>query len=276
MKQADGYYKVQDFAQKLTELNLLTLQVEWFCEKIGRSDLVYGDQYDEAIHSPSNLPYFSPARPVYLSIDWGGSVFSIGVWQAFDIGWVRVTELYEVGTTNQRLIEKARSQPWWSNIKAAVADPARDDLIREWRDAGIPIIPAKNAVVPGIEATRNALRPVVGQPKFYVNPICKDWRREVMGYREKNGLPVKDKDHAMDETRYFVMWVIAAKPLRKGRVFGKTAPAVPPPELKKEIAPVEIPAQDEVRPAAPAPAPALIEPKGGFHVQRKGKVFGRY
>lgn len=288
MKQANGYYKIHDFAQKLTTLNLLTLRIEWLCEKIGRSDLVYGDQYDEDLHSPSHLPYFSEARPVFLSIDWGGAVFSIGVWQLFDIGWVRVCELYEVGTTNQRLIEKAKRQPWWKNIRAAVADPARDDLIREWKDAGIPIVPAKNDVDEGIEAVRNALRPVVGTPKFHVNQLCKDWRHEVMGYRQKGGKPIKEKDHAMDETRYFVMWMIAAKPKRKGKVYGRASTT--PPAESPTPTPIETKAADggtvglaketpvaenETRPAAAeTTSSTIVEPKGEFHVKRKGRVYG--
>ena len=285
MKEADGYYKIRDFAQKLTELNLLTLQIEWFCDKIGRSDLMYGDQYDEDVHCPPHLPYFHAGSPAYLSIDWGGEIFSIGVWQFFDIGWVRVCEMYRHGTTNQRLIEEARTQPWWPNVKAAVADPARDDLIREWKDAGIPIIGAKNDVEEGIEAVRNALRPVVGRPRFYVNLVCKDWRREVMGYRQKNGKPVKGLDHAMDETRYFTMWLIAARPKRKGKVYGKQPLAASVDSKAAEI-PVA-PQQETVNNEAPPPTPeiesrpaqavpVLIAPAGGFHVQRKGKVFTRY
>lgn len=291
MKNADGYYKVHDFAQKLSVLNLSTLRIEWFCEKVGRADLVYGDQYDEALHAPSNLPYFSEARPAYLSIDWGGAVFTIGVWQLFDIGWVRVCELYEVGTTNQRLIQKAKTQPWWKNVRAAVADPARDDLIREWKDAGIPIIPAKNDVAEGIEAVRNALRPVVGRPKFYINQLCKDWRREVASYREKGGKPVKEADHAMDETRYFVMWMIATKPKRAGKVYGR-ASTTPPPPSTVPVPIVTEPAEpgglakperveqngtaevEPGKPIEPTPGVAVIEPKGGFHVTRKGRVFG--
>lgn len=281
MKTADGYYRPDDFAQKLSELNLLTLQVEWFCEKVGRSDLVYGDQYDEDVHCPPNLPYFHQDFSVYLSVDWGGEVFSVGVWQFFDIGWVRVCELYRRGTTNQRLLEEARSQPWWPNVKAAVADPARDDLIREWKDAGIPVVGAKNDVEEGVEAVRNALRPVVGRPKFYVNRACKDWRREVMGYRQRGGKPVKDADHAMDETKYFVVWMVAARPVRKGKVFGKTAaapsvvalPTAPAPVAAAAVAPPPAP---NVGMASPVAVPALITPAGGFHVQRKGKVFRRY
>lgn len=305
MKSADGYYKIEDFVQKLYDLSLLTLQVEWFCDKIGRSDLVYGTEFDEELHCPPNLPSLDLNRGVFLSIDWGGEVFSVGLWQFFeDWGWVRVAELYRRNTTNERLLEEASHAEWWPNVQAAVADPARDDLIRSWKDKGIPIIGAKNDIQPGLEAVRAALRPVLGRPRFYVNRLCKDWRREVMSYRQKNGKPVDKDNHSQDETRYFTMWQIAARPKRKGAVFtashrpaqegqAETAGSAPsiaaasavPAAGDSHAVPV-LPARptDSLTPAAgggttetatPQQPQAPIVPKGGFHVERKGRVFRR-
>jgi hypothetical protein len=219
MRLADGYYEPSDFAQKLRELALVTLQIEWFCDKVGRSDLVYGEQFDEALHSPAWLPDFNPDEKVLLSIDWGGTVFSCGVWQPFEIGWVRVDEVYVKNSTNQRCLAECRARPWWSNVAAAVSDPSGKAFIQEWREAGVPMVQADNEVQPGIDATRNALLPVIGQPRFYVSRRCRAWAMEVMSYREKNGKPVKENDHAMDETRYFVKWMIASKAKRKGGVY---------------------------------------------------------
>ena len=222
IKNADGYYPIEDFEQKLYELSDMTLQVEWFCNKVGRDDLVYGAQYDEDIHSAITLPGFDKTKPVYLSIDWGGTEpFSIGVWQKFPIlGWVRVSEYYKGNTTNQRVIADCKELPWWKKAREAVADPSRSDLIKEWKDVGVDVYRADNEVLPGIEAVRDSLAPVLGNPKFYVNRLCRDWRREVKAYYEKKGLPVKENDHTQDETRYFVMRHI--KPRRVVRVRGIT------------------------------------------------------
>jgi len=94
MKQADGYYLIDDFVQKLYELSESSLKTEWLCEKVGRDDLVYGNEYDEEIISPLDTPGLNPNLSVYLSIDWGGTnPFSVGIWQRFPkIGWVRVEE----------------------------------------------------------------------------------------------------------------------------------------------------------------------------------------
>jgi hypothetical protein len=220
MKEADGYYEIEDFIKKISDLNEMTLRVEWFCEKIGRSDLVYGQDFDESLHSPLDLPGFNESLPVLLSIDFGGiHPFSVGVWQQFSFGWVRVDEVYMANTTNGAVLEECGRRPWWKNVEAAVADPSRADLIKEWEDAGITVVPADNSVEAGLEAQRAALRPISGVPKIFVNRRCQAWLREVESYYEKNGRPVKENDHAMDETRYFCLWVLKPRHVRKGKIY---------------------------------------------------------
>lgn len=218
MKKANGYYLIDDFVQKLYELSDMTLQVEWFCEKVGRDDLIYGAQYDEEINSPNDLPVFDPTKKVNISIDWGGTnPFSCGAWQEFKgLGWVRVDEVYMGNTTNARFMKECKARPWWKKISEGVADPARSDLIREWREEGVDIYKAKGDVDEGIEAMRDSLSPVLGKPKIYINRRCRAWRTEVGQYSEKNGKPIKENDHALDESRYFVTKYV--KPLKQVRV----------------------------------------------------------
>jgi len=218
MKKADGYYSLEDFIQKLYTLSEYTLQVEWFCEKVGRDDLIYGAQYDEQINSPLDLPGFDESKRVKISIDWGGTnPFSCGAWQEFkDIGWVRVDEVYMGNTTNARFIKECKSRHWWRKIQDGVADPNRSDLIREWREIGVDLYKAKGEVDEGIEAVRDCLSPVLGRPKLYVTRRCRAWRTEVGQYSEKHGKPIKEKDHAMDETRYFITKFV--KQLKQVRV----------------------------------------------------------
>ena len=217
MKEANGYYNIQDFINKLSDLSDQTLRIEWLDDKTSPSDRVY-PRYREETHSTMNLPDFNPAQQCFLSIDWGGSnPFSVGVWQLFDIGWVRVDEVYMGNTTNQNLLRECKLKPWWNMVAGGVADPSRPDLIKEWWEEKVRIAQANNAVEQGIEAVRNCLAPIIGHPKFFVNRRCRAWIAEIKSYSEKNGKPVKDNDHAMDETRYFVKWKISAE--RKGRVY---------------------------------------------------------
>ena len=195
MKEANGYYKIVDFVSKLHQLSWDTLQREWFCEKVGRGDLVYQNEYDEDIHLV-NVP-FNSSKGVFLSVDWGGvNPFSVGVWQNFDtLGWVRIDEVYMGNTTNQNLLKECKERLWWNNIQEGIADPARADLIEEWRNEGITMIEADNSVEPGIEAVKAALRPVLGNPKIFFNRSCVNCRREFLSYKIKNGKIVKKNDH---------------------------------------------------------------------------------
>jgi hypothetical protein len=225
MKQADGFYRIQDFIDKLEHLSENALQVEWLCRKVGRDDLVYGDQFDPAIHARGDLPGFDPGRHILVSLDWGGAApFSLGAWQQFNIGWVRVGEIYQAGT-NPQLIREAQGMPWWGNIRGGVGDPSRPDLLAEWRAQGIPMLAADNDIDMGLEAVRKGFRPVIGPPTLWINPICRHWLTEQAGYIQKRGKPVKERDHAMDETRYFAMWQMRP-PARKGRVFSASRPIV--------------------------------------------------
>lgn len=65
------------------------------------------------------------------------------------------------------------------------------------------VIPADNDVANGLRDTATALQ--TGLIK--INPKIKDWRKEVEGYvwdESQEDRPVKENDHFMDATRYFV------------------------------------------------------------------------
>ncbi len=232
MKSASGYFTIRAFADKLTQVSMQTLRVEWNCEDVMTEDLVYGASYSRDRIAPLGTPGFSDALPVYLSIDWGGThPFSVGVWQRFEeLGaWVRVDEVYKGNTTNQRLIEACRAKPWWKRIAGIVADPSRPDLIGEWWTAThIGFADVDTDRKSGVEAVRNAMAPIIGNPAFLVNPLtCPDWLKEIEAYEnDDRGEPVKVGDHAMDETRYFVKWKIGAQ--RVGTVSGMKPKKVEP------------------------------------------------
>ena len=227
MKEADGYYKVEDFIEKLNSLSFSTLSRDWLCIKVGMGDTVYDQEWDEEVHLVSVK---LRELPVVLSIDWGGvAPFSIGVWQKApkkygEDTWVRVAELFLTSgegdsiedrkkgenraiKTNSNLIKIAKTRPWWRLVKEIVVDNSRPDLIEEWRQA-IPrakiISPAKD-VDKMIEASKDALKPVLGDPKVLVNRICVHFRREMMLYKVRNDRPVDRDNHCMDEFGYFVM-----------------------------------------------------------------------
>lgn len=219
VKEADGYFTVRNMIDNRARMSAITWMREWECTKVGRSDLIYGDQFDERIHVVDRP--FQPEQAVYLSVDWGGvNPFSAGAWQ-WDTalsGWVRVDEAYQgnitadeflTGIKGDRSFQPLMERPWWKEVRAVVADPARADLVRDWTLRGIRVSAADNDVDKGIEAVRSVLRPSLGRPKLFVNGYrCGNWLREIGSYakRPETGAVIKQNDHAMDDTRYFVLW----------------------------------------------------------------------
>lgn len=217
MKNANGYYKIADLIKKLTKLSWGSFARDWLCTKVGTGDAVYDQEWNEDIHIVSVQ---LREAPVVLSLDFGGvDPFTCGVWQKapddikFDKeAWIRITELYltstEKSATNPQFIKLAKAAPWARLVKEIIPDSGRPDLIQEWRTA-FPnakiTLANKKSIDEGIEATKDALRPILGSPKILVNRICLNTRREMQMYKVKNAKPVDKDNHTPDDIRYFVM-----------------------------------------------------------------------
>ena len=215
MKEADGYYQVDDFIEKLNTLSYSMLARDWLCIKVGMGDTVYEQEWDEKIHLVS---VSLRQADVVLSVDFGGvSPFSVGVWQEApeELGgkgtWIRVTELYmqsaEESTTNSQVIARALKAPWAKMVREIVPDNSRPDSIQEWREAfpNAKITIVTKDIDGMIERVKSGLRPVLGAPKILVNRICLHFRQEVLMYAVKNDKPVDKNNHTMDETGYFAL-----------------------------------------------------------------------
>jgi len=92
----------------------------------------------------------------------------------------------------------------------SVIDPAArgrsqkdgDQLLQIYKDLGLDISPANNAVEAGIHAVWMRL----SGGKLKVFKSLQNWLEEFRIYRrDKDGKIVKDKDHLMDTTRYLIM-----------------------------------------------------------------------
>lgn len=111
-------------------------------------------------------------------------------------------------------------------VSEFVADPSAAGLIADMRRAGIPTVPANNAVMAGIQAVKARL-PAAGDglSRLTVDPSCVNLLGEFEGYvwrGGKDGLrdePEKSNDHAMDALRYVVARVDSANQRRLPRSF---------------------------------------------------------
>lgn len=158
----------------------------------------------------------------YISIDYGTlNPCSMGLWGFSDGVWYRIKEYYHSGRESRqqltdeeyykKLTELAGDLP----IRSVIIDPSAASFITTIRRHGkFYVRPANNAVLDGIRATAAALQ----QGKIKIYDCCTNLISEFSAYRwdEKSvdDKPIKESDHACDETRYFVSTVLGAPGMR--------------------------------------------------------------
>ena len=87
-----------------------------------------------------------------------------------------------------------------------IIDPSAASFIALLRKRGhrYKVVKADNAVLDGIRETANAL----DNGYVFISPACRNWREEAAGYKWDDKAiedrPIKENDHLMDATRYFV------------------------------------------------------------------------
>ena len=146
-----------------------------------------------------------------VSIDYGTvNPTSMGLWGLLCGVWYRVDEYYfDARLENTRRTDEEHFKGFLELIRGRapdviVCDPSAASFITLLQSRGFAVTAAKNDVLNGIRMTATALR--TGQIK--VTKGCVDAVREFSLYRwdekAQKDQPVKENDHAMDDTRYFV------------------------------------------------------------------------
>ena len=185
--------------------------------------LIY-PMYRDAISPPPD-DWESRAEQMYLSIDYGTlNAFAALLWAKIGGVSYAVDGYYYSGRTEGATktdeeyadeIDRrfGRFGNEWSKLRVIV-DPSAASFIAELRrHKKYLVMQAKNAVLDGIRETASAM----AQGKIKISPALTDWRREVEGYvwDDSSGedRPVKEEDHYMDATRYYVKttYVVAKK-----------------------------------------------------------------
>jgi PBSX family phage terminase large subunit len=124
-----------------------------------------------------------------------------------------IDELYKPGLDSLQLI--AEIKPLWERYKVEMfyADPARPEHILALNSQGIPVKPAINDVMKGIQEVASRLHvPEKGRPMLMVSDKCTNFIDEVRMYHYPEGVdgkplqenPVKVNDHMMDSVRYLM------------------------------------------------------------------------
>lgn len=162
-----------------------------------------------------NIPKEQPGE-YCLAIDYGTmNAFAALLFAKFGGIWYAVREYYYSG--RDKGVQKTDEQyaqdidTWLMDITPGqrietIIDPSAASFIALLRKRGhrYKAIKADNAVLDGIRETANAL----DNGYICISPACKNWREEAAGYKwdDKSieDRPIKENDHLMDATRYFV------------------------------------------------------------------------
>lgn len=151
------------------------------------------------------------AGEYYISCDYGTlNPFSAGLWCWDGKTATRIKEYYYSGRderhqkTDEEYYQELEILAGNLPIVSVVVDPSAASFITTIRRHGkFKVRQAKNDVVPGILTTANLLR----SGKMRIHRSCKDCIREFGLYRwdekQTTDKPIKENDHAMDDTRYF-------------------------------------------------------------------------
>nr|DAJ54914.1 MAG TPA: large terminase [Caudoviricetes sp.] len=152
----------------------------------------------------------------YISIDYGTmNPFSAGLWRVGNGRAVRVNEIYYNGRelkkqkTDEEYCDMVAALAGARAISAVIVDPSAASFIAALRRrSGFKVRQANNDVANGIRCVADYLL----DGKIKIHRRCAATIREFGLYRwdekQENDKPVKENDHAMDETRYFAMTVL--------------------------------------------------------------------
>lgn len=176
-------------------------------------------------------PMFDPATHVYsgdgpeceryiISCDYGTvNPSSFGLWGLHGGVWHRIKEYYYsskkegVSRTDEEHYAALEELAGERSIERVIVDPSAASFIECIRRHNrFRAAKADNDVVTGIRRVSAALK----QKQLRIHESCRDIIREFSLYRwnDKAGtdLPLKENDHAMDDMRYFVAYIMKERP----------------------------------------------------------------
>ena len=158
-----------------------------------------------------------------ISMDYGiQNPTAMLLWGFCDGVWYQVEEFYHSGRETS---QQKTDQDYYDDLERLAGDRYIDCLIIDpsatsfialvKQKKRFKVRKANNDVVDGIQKTASAIQ----QGKIKVNDCCKATIKEYGLYswdqKANEDRPIKDNDHAMDATRYFVNTMQIMKPVRE-------------------------------------------------------------
>ena len=110
-------------------------------------------------------------------------------------------EYYKTGKLQSEIVEEHIRMAGGHNPEI-IADSSAAGLIAALRDAGLDVQPRTGSVLEGIKR----MQELFAQNKIIINPQCVNLIAELESYSWKDGKdePVKEFDHLLDGTRYYI------------------------------------------------------------------------
>ena len=165
-------------------------------------------------HVVEGLP---PCRRFFISCDYGTvNPASFGLWGEHDGIWYRLREYYHDARrtgmlkTDEEYADALEELAVDVPVEAVLVDPSAASFIQCLRRRGrFRVVAAQNNVRDGIRLTAGMLK----ERKLLFHAGCVDTIREFGLYQwdlaALGEVPKKENDHAMDDMRYFVLYISA-------------------------------------------------------------------
>lgn len=221
-----GFYKIDDFVEKVKILDDDTIETQWFNLRPGSGTLVYGKYYKDEepfIVMPEEAEYLLKKAKGEQWTRIAGTDFGSNFWDGcfmFDRDrkiWYLYHEYWYSSEHDLTLKDHAtnirtKDPLVFSSKSARYGDPTARQAIVDMEDYGVPIFQANNDVYTGISYIKLLFRVRPdGYPGLRIFSTCVRARFELSkGYKHpimKDGTPntdlvVKKDDHAVDGIRY--------------------------------------------------------------------------
>ena len=182
-----------------------------------RAEGIIYDMFDRKKHVVASAD--RPYTVYYISMDYGTlNPTAMLLWGKFDGKWYQVDEYYYSGRDSNR---QKTDEEYYSelvnligsrSIRAVIIDPSAASMIACIKRHGkFTVIPADNAVQDGIRDTATELN----AGRLLICDRCKNTIAEYEAYSwdgkasaKGEDKPIKENDHAMDATRYFIHTIV--------------------------------------------------------------------
>ena len=159
-------------------------------------------------------PPDTPCEEYAVSVDYGtANPASFGLWGRRGDVWLRIDEYYYASRregrqkTDAEYVQDLLTLLRGRRPGVVIVDPSAASFIEALRRTGLPVQRADNDVLSGIRITAGMLR----EKKLILCSNCTDCLREMELYcwndRIERDAPRKENDHAMDEMRYFAVYL---------------------------------------------------------------------